>query len=277
MNFIEKLKQKRAEAVARREGRSLGPKPEAARPDENAAADEGARASSASNSSESTSAAARERIYRQARSWEASQVALYEKSEAKAWRCAKLVSVLCCLLALAIVFMMPLKQTLPYVIEVDKTTGMSKVIDISDRENLPVSEIMDKYWISEYVKARETYDWRTVDLEYTRVREMSMPNIFDDYAKHHGNSEGTMEMTLRDSKVVRVEFISIIPAGEGIATVRFIRKVLKTAGFEEESRQYLQATLGYEYDPTYIVNERRRIVNPFGFKVTSYRVDEELR
>ena len=46
---------------------------------------------------------------------------------------------------------------------------------------------------------------------------------------------------------------------------------------EEESRQYLQATLGYEYDPTYIVNERRRIVNPFGFKVTSYRVDEELR
>lgn len=217
------------------------------------------------------------KIFERQISWESTEIEMIRKSEAKAWRTAKLLSVVTIGLTGAIVLMMPLKQTLPFVITVDKTTGMADVLEVTTDDSIPRSEMMDRYWLSEYVKARESYDWRTVDLEYDRVRELSMPNIFEAYAKIHGDAPGTMEYDLKDSKVVRVELVSIVPAGNGIATVRFIKRTLITKGFTEEKREYLQATIGYEYDPTYFVPEKRRLINPFGFKVTSYRTDKEMR
>lgn len=239
--------------------------------------EEAPRAKAKKQPAKKEAASGREKVYRQAFDWETTQVELYQKSEAKAWRCAKLVSVVCVMLAAAIVFMMPLKQTLPFVIKVDQSTGMAEIVDIADRQNIPVSETMDKFWLSEYVRSYENYDWRTVENDYIKIREMSMPNVFEQYARMHGDDPGTLESQYLDNKVIRIEFVSIIPAGNGIATVRFVKKTLTTRGFTEEGREHLQATIGYEYDPTYIVSERRRLVNPFGFKVTSYRVDQEMR
>lgn len=276
MNILETLRLKRENAVRKRYG--LPPLGPVGSDDlKTAPAFDGQRHDAGASSPTPDPNRPAPSVFERQISWETTELELVRKSEAKAWRCAKLVSVVALGLTCAIIAMMPLKQTLPFVIKVDQSTGMTDIVDIATEKSVPRSEIMDRYWLSEYVKARESYDWRTVDLEYDRVRELSMPNIFDDYAKHHGDRPGTMEVDLKDSKVVRVDLVSIIPAGNGIATVRFVKRTLLTKGFAEEKREYLQATIGYEYDPTYIVSERRRLINPFGFKVTSYRTDKEMR
>lgn len=280
MNFFEQLKLKRENAIRKRQGL---PPIDPNGPEEAPGLAESNTSTATKNDSEeqthnATSGPRPEpKIFESQISWESTKIEMIRKSEAKAWRTAKLLTVVCLGLTTSIILLMPLKQTVPYVITVDKTTGMADILEVATDESIPRSEMMDRYWLSEYVKARESYDWRTVDLEYERVRELSMPNIFESYAKFHGDTPGTMEYDLKDSKVVRVELVSIVPAGNGIATVRFVKRTLNTKGFMEEKREYIQATIGYEYDPTYFVSEKRRLINPFGFKVTSYRTDKELR
>ena len=46
---------------------------------------------------------------------------------------------------------------------------------------------------------------------------------------------------------------------------------------QPEGADVWTARIGYEYVPTFKVEEAKRLINPFGFKVTTYRVDQELK
>ena len=214
--------------------------------------------------------------YADAIGWESSRLSLAEKSEARAWLTAKILGATNIALVAAIVIMMPLKETLPYVIEVDKSTGMSTILSVANAEEIPVSEIMDKYWLSEYVQAREAYDYRTLENDYIKTRELSMPNVFEPYSRQFGTDKNSMEQTIGDTKRILVELLSVVPNGNGIATVRFRKKLVDTQTGQPEGADVWTARIGYEYVPTFKVEEAKRLINPFGFKVTTYRVDQEL-
>ena len=55
--------------------------------------------------------------------------------------------------------LMPLKTVAPYVIKVNESTGMTEVLSIANKRDIPVNEMMNKYWLSQYVLARETYEF----------------------------------------------------------------------------------------------------------------------
>ena len=74
--------------------------------------------------------------YSDAIGWESSRLSLAEASEARAWFTAKLLGATSMALVVAIVVMMPLKETLPYVIEVDKSTGMSTILSVANAEEV---------------------------------------------------------------------------------------------------------------------------------------------
>jgi len=208
--------------------------------------------------------------------WEVARIALVEDSERRAWRTAKLLACVCGALVLAIVVMMPLKKTEPFVIQVDRSTGMTTVLAIANEKDIPVSEVMDKYWLGQYVLSRENYDYRTLENDFIRTRELSMPAVFDPYAAQFGTAKDSMESRYGDSKRIVVELLSVIPNGNGIATVRFTKTMMDNASGTVEGKSSWTATLGYEYVPDFKTEEASRLVNPFGFKVTTYRVDREL-
>lgn len=210
-------------------------------------------------------------------SWETSRIALVEKSERRAWTIVKLLSGCVLISGAAICLMMPLKTVEPFVIQTDKTTGMSTVLHIANEQDIPVDEMMNKYWLSQYVLAREGYDWRTLNQEYVKVRELSLPNVFDVYASQFGlNNKNSLEVTLKDNIRIIVKLNSIVVNSDSIATVRFSKiSIDNKSGMEKGSNSWT-ATIGFEYFPDFKVPEERRIVNPFGFKVTSYRVDPEI-
>lgn len=209
-------------------------------------------------------------------SWESSRLMMIERSERRAWNVAKAFGA-CFVLSLgAIALMMPLKSVEPYVIEVDKNTGMSEILHIANTQDIPVSEMMNKYWLSQYVLAREGYDWRTLEQEYIKVRELSLPNVFEPYASQFGNSKNSLEQQFKDNMRIRVQLNTIVVNSDYIATVRFTKQLIdNTSGMVKATNSWI-ATIGFEYFPDFKVPEERRIVNPFGFKVTSYRVDPEI-
>lgn len=214
--------------------------------------------------------------YSHALTWEASRLELIYNSERKAWGFVKLLFIAVILLCIAIVSMMPLKTVEPFVIQVDKSTGMSTLLKIANTQDIPVDEMMNKYWLSQYILARESYDWRTLNQEYIKVRELSLPNVFDVYASQYGQHKDSLEMRLKDTYRIVVELSSIVINSEYIATIRFTKKTINNSTGLEEARNSWTATIGYEYFPDFKVAEERRIINPFGFKVTSYRVDPEI-
>ena len=207
--------------------------------------------------------------------WEASRIQNIEKAEKRAWKVVWIEAGAIACLSIAIALMLPLKETQPYVIKVDKSTGMTDILSIASAKDIPVDEMQDKYWLSQYVRSRESYDYRTVENEFIKTREMSTTNTFEPYAKLFEGKQ-SLDKTLGDNKRVVIELQSVVPNGNGIATVRFIKRVIDNANGLEESKTLWTATLGYEYQPTFKVDEANRIVNPFGFKVTSYRVDQEM-
>lgn len=213
--------------------------------------------------------------FAQAREFEAARYDLIAQSERKAWLTAKLLGVSCVSLALAIAMMMPLKQTQPYVVQVDKSTGLTEILPIANTRDVPVSEVMDKYWLAQYVTARESYDWHLIQTDFDKTRELSVPDVFAPYAAQFGKS-GSLDQQLGNSKRIVVELRTIVLTGQDTATVRFVKKTVDVDTGRELSRNAWIATIGYEYHPEFKLTEARRLVNPFGFKIVSYRVDPEI-
>ncbi|MDL2060037.1 type IV secretion system protein [Mesosutterella sp. AGMB02718] len=208
--------------------------------------------------------------------FEAAREDLAAKSEARAWRCAAGLGVLLALEAAALIALLPLKSSVPFVVQVDRSTGESVVLPIANTREIPASEAQDKYWLGQYVLARESYDYRTLENDYIKTRELSTRSVFEPYASQFGQKEGSLEKLYGDSREIRVKLLSVVPNGNGVATVRFSKTLRSTRSGLEEKESRWTATLGYEYHPEFKATEASRLVNPFGFRVTSYRVDEEV-
>ncbi len=209
--------------------------------------------------------------------WEVSRYDLISRSERRAWLVARYALGGALLLALSLCLLMPLKTVAPFVVQTDSLTGESRVLRLAGPEDIPLSELMHKHWVSLYVRTRENYDWRTLEQDYLLVRELSLPGVFDLYDRQYGtNDPKSLQLTLKDEVRIVSELSSVVINTENIATVRFCKVTYDNGTGAEKSRSYWTATLAFEYFPKFEIPEERLIVNPFGFKITSYRVDPEF-
>lgn len=207
--------------------------------------------------------------------WETSRIQLLEQSERKAWIIAQIASGLAVISWLAIVFMMPLKETIPYVIRVDSATGVPDVITTLKSKEVSHDEVMNKFWLAQYVRARETYDWFTLQKDYETVGLFSSEQVGAAYASLFSGKKA-LNKQYGDSTKIIVEIISIVPGDNGIGTVRFSKRIKR---LNEEGQGIVTkwiATIAYEYLNPSSLKESERLQNPFGFQVVSYRIDPEM-
>lgn len=233
------------------------------------------RSSSTDGQADPSLSALRRRVREDAFSFESSRIELIEKSERRAWACAKGLGLATVCLGTAVAAMMPLKTSVPYVFEVDKNTGQTELIEIADPKRIPHSLLMDKFWLASYLRSRESYDYSVVDMEFNKVRELSMPNVFEPYKRQFAGDK-SLDRTLGPAKSIRIELLSVMPEGNGIAQVRFIRRLINNDSMRPETESYWTAKIGYEYIPNYTKDGSRLLINPFGFKVTSYQLDQDF-
>ena len=212
--------------------------------------------------------------YHEALDWTVERMALKEKQAKAGWTAAKIMGCLLVLVSIICIVIAVKKEAYPFIVELDKSNGTTRVIDIRDPQNIPVDEMMDKYWLNLYTQSHESYDYRTLENDHARVRLMSVPEGCNPYDHQYGlDNKKSLQNLLKDKKKIICNVESVVPNGNGIATVRFTKRLVDTYSNNEEARNSWRATIGYEYNPNYSMEEAQRLVNPFGFTVTSYRVD----
>ena len=214
--------------------------------------------------------------FQKAFDWETSRIEQIEKSERTAWNVAKGASLVAILAIIALVLLLPLKKSIPYLVRVDKNTGYTDIVTTLHAKTLTVDEAADKYWLAKFVRARESWEWYTAQEDYDTVRLLASSDVGRQYAKLFEGSNA-LDKQFGQHTVASVDIQSVVPHGNGQATVRFQKKINRRDGGDSGARlSSWVATIGYEYRPAGKMAEKDRLKNPLGFQAMSYRIDPEV-
>jgi len=181
-----------------------------------------------------------------------------------------------CLAAVSIAIIAVTKISLsrefdPFVIQIEDTTGVAKVVNPISSEILSGNEALAKYFIKKYVIARETYN--PVDFE-TRARQvvrlLSAGQIYNYYIGYikSKNNDPTILYGQKNTTYLTVKSWSSLDAKRYV--LRF--SVNETVGDKRVLNKI--AIVDFDY-VAMSLNEEERDINPVGFQVTGYRVDDD--
>lgn len=197
------------------------------------------------------------------------------RSQRNRWMVVAVLAFILSVVAMGTVaLLLPLKETKPFVVMVDRTTGEAEKIVQVRPVNLGEQEAVRQAELVSYVIDRETYDisdnqTRIPDV-LTRSREQARSSLVGLWTK--GNENYPPEIYNNRSRLL-VKVISITLLSDATAQVRF-RKNLETEGERNVERDFV-ATVGFEFQPKVERNLEDVWKNPLGFVVTNYRVDAE--
>lgn len=174
----------------------------------------------------------------------------------------------------AVLGLTPLKTVQPFVIRVDNNTGATDIVTVMKQKETSYGEVMDKFWLAQYVRYREGYDWQTVQDTFDATNLLSAPSEQAAFSQIYKENPNAPHKILRDTAKVMVKVNAISFVGN-MAQVRFDKIIvpLNKNNIVPEPQRYI-ATISYEYKNAGMHDEDR-LINPLGFQVTSYRVDRE--
>ena len=227
-------------------------------------------------------------VIRQSMDFEASVIAMVKRSERRAWVVAMACLFVTVCLVCAIVYMLPLKEKIPYLVTVDLKRSTSTLTHLREDmaySGIYASEALNRSHVARFVQAREGYDWDTInEHDWEFVAAMSNDEVKMLFVKQFDASPNSPDKKWGRNVAIRVKVNSIVfhgldeeknirPTG---ATVRFERwRFNKSSGKSEFLSSHL-ATLNYQFKNNLKMSDNLRLRNPLGFQVTAYKVDDEF-
>lgn len=216
------------------------------------------------------------RIIRKGESWDADREATLIK--VARWAIIGMVSFAGLSLAegIALAQLAPLRRDIPYVVKVDTPTGNLEVLQAFDSRVIPKQELLDKYWTTKYVQAREQYNWWLVGGDYDLVSRLSDPSIRSEYTKlFDGPDALDKAFGSRIERKIRILSVAPAPTVVNEMLIRFERITTQDGRVVEHPTRFL-ATLQFKYLTRIAGPEIDLIRNPMGYDVFAYRVDPEV-
>jgi len=208
--------------------------------------------------------------------WESSKVRSLEKSNNRAWFVAKSAVLLSLLMGFGLAAILPLKEAIPYVVRIDKSSGATDIITVLNNKEIDAKEANDMHWLAVFVSAYESYEWYTINKDYETVGLMASAQVGKEYASLF-EGETNFDETYGKKISVSIKLVSVVARDDEIGTVRFIKttKNLKNSNVPDIVSHHV-ATIGYRYLESSEMTLEDRLVNPYAFQVTSYSVSREL-
>ncbi|EAH6236843.1 type IV secretion system protein [Campylobacter upsaliensis] len=208
--------------------------------------------------------------------YEASFRYLIEQSNKRAWLISFVAIFIASLSLIAVVLLTPLKTIEPYVIRVDNTTGMVDILTLLDEKEITQNEALDKYFISQYIKAREGYYYELLNQDYLLTQLMSSENVANEYrALYEGDN--ARDQVLKNSNEVSVQILSVVLGESNGVKTSTIRANITTKNLSSRGTSQATKVITLSYDYTLgKASEENRLLNPLGFKVLTYRIDNEV-
>ncbi|RJY13311.1 Type IV secretory pathway component [Parashewanella spongiae] len=222
--------------------------------------------------------------FKEARGWDAELSTRTQRSEQRAWRCCAILTLIAVLQGIGLVCLLPLKSIEPFVIRVDNNTGLVDVVSTLSshgKVKLHAQELMDKYWLTQYLRHRESYQWETRSYDRNLVGVMSSEPVqlnYSVFTAPRSNPKAPINLYGQSAQVrVHIEAISFIGnekvAGEQrkTALIRYSKQIKRLG--EQHPASHWVATITFVYRNAPMKLEDRRL-NPLGFQVLSYRNDQ---
>jgi type IV secretion system protein VirB8 len=176
---------------------------------------------------------------------------------------------------LAVIKVSSSKTIEPFVIEIEEKTGITNVIRPLLKEKFTHEEALTRYFIMKYMNARETYDSASFEYNYSTVtRILSSSEVYSDFRRSivADNPQSPLRLGSRGERTIKVISITPLTTAAGqrgfTSQIRFVSTNTLTG-----SKNYV-ATMNYIYQDLEL-NKDERDINPLGFQVTGYRIDEE--
>lgn len=228
-----------------------------------------------------------ERAVAQGVSFELTLSEQLRRSERRAWRVAWCAVAMAVLLAGGYLLLLPLKERVPYLVMADPYTGTANVARLSGNFNdrdVTMEEAINKSNVAQFVLARESYDSGLIGQRNWRTTlSMAGPAVAPAYIALHAEHNPERPFRLYGSgRSVRARVLSIVLIGGGEgrrpsgATVRFQRSLYDKSSGRIEPLDARIATLEFTYNADLRLSDEDRLLNPLGFRVTNYRVDNDF-
>lgn len=186
------------------------------------------------------------------------------------------VSLVCTLATVMVIAnLTPLKTVEPFVIQVDQRTGITQTVDPLSVKDITANEAVNNFFLVQYIRSRENYSTHDVTKNYDVVRIMSEPGkVYPDFVlEADPNNPSSNAARMGATGVRTVKFKSITYLNPQLAQVRVLIEEKGSAA--SYSQQHKIILIAFEYIKMSLTTEDR-YVNPLGFRVIDYRIDEDV-
>jgi len=217
--------------------------------------------------------------FRDAVSWDADKSASLGRSTRVAWRVACAGWVCAMASCIALLVLMPLKRVDPFVIRVDKSTGIVDVVPVYTG-HVRMEDTVTRYFLSHYVSVCERFNFSTAESDYEECGAFhSAQRNQAWYALWNPtNPRSPLNVHKDGSSVsVQVESVSFFKRASGLADlaqVRYVKTERQDGGAPERLTHWI-ATIQYGYAQP-AQDARTRRWNPLGFKVLEFTPEPEV-
>jgi type IV secretion system protein VirB8 len=212
--------------------------------------------------------------YAEADSWATDRADALRASRRIAWWVAGGASVIAICEALALLFLTPLKTVEPYTLLVDRQTGFVQQLKPLEGETISRDRALTQSFLVQYVIAREGFDIDALQSDYRKVALWSAGAAREDYLSgiQVSNPDSPLARLPRSSRI-DVAIKSVTPMSKDSAMVRFDTQLRDANGRAAPAQPWVVLVrFGYSGEP---MSAADRMVNPLGFKVTSYHKSVE--
>ena len=159
----------------------------------------------------------------------------------------------------------------PFVIQIDESTGMATVVNPVSSEILEGNEALARYFIKEYVTARETYNPVDFDTNARKtVRLLSSNTVYWNYLGYIKHKEVDPSLLYGQKNTTFLLIKSWSKLDKKKYMLRF--SINETAGNKKVFNKL--AVVDFDYVAMELT-EAERDINPVGFQVKGYRVDDD--
>lgn len=176
--------------------------------------------------------------------------------------------------ALTIMQMVPLKERVPYFVEVEQTTGR---VMPSDRaaKTFVADENNKRYFIKDWVQAMFSIDQaRTKGILLPRAKAMTRSKATNQYSEWLDRDQTLLHMIEEPelSRSIELRSISFVPGAESVAIIRALFHTEGKYGGRKSEGKVITVT--YALIPPETDEEILR--NPIGLFITEFNVDSEV-
>ncbi|EAQ6707362.1 type IV secretion system protein [Salmonella enterica subsp. enterica serovar Braenderup] len=180
----------------------------------------------------------------------------------------------------AILVMLPLKETTVELVTVDNHTGRTQHITRASKTSITAEEAYQKAMAANYVKIRERYVYPSLQDDYETVQMYNSPEVNNDYLALYAGKNAPDKVYNNGANTVKIDILSSQitdgTAPDKVATIRY-KKTIRRLLDNQTRYEYWDARFTFHSDPNKEMSDEEREVNYFGFTVTSWQTDREIR